>query len=323
MIINKKNMGMMLAQQVLAHQVHQKFNNEQPLLEGKLSFEKSALGLTVHCSDTVERQNALSSAKISPCISINILLEGKLAFSLGNKQYEFDNKNKLATLFINVIGQSEIFTRRITENQRVKKVNITIEKQWLLERSKSLSEQKNIEALFSNGVNVIAPELPIVIVEFAEKLLRNRGRPEVINQLKVDQLILEILAHCLPLLINDDYAAIANNKMIKVISKEDDFFKLFDDIVVENFSLIEIAEKLGVSISTLQRKVKSKYQLTAIEYMRHKKLDNAKTLLIIDGLSIGEIAFSAGYNHVSNFVTAFKKRFQITPAQLREFHLNN
>ncbi|MFC6805573.1 helix-turn-helix domain-containing protein [Methylophaga thalassica] len=32
--------------------------------------------------------------------------------------------------------------------------------------------------------------------------------------------------------------------------------------------------------------------------------------------SIGEAAFIAGYGHPSNFITAFKKRFKLTPSEL-------
>lgn len=46
--------------------------------------------------------------------------------------------------------------------------------------------------------------------------------------------------------------------------------------------------------------------------------DLARTLILTDDLPLKEIAWRAGYRHFSNFVTAFKRRFGITPARMRE-----
>ena len=85
-------------------------------------------------------------------------------------------------------------------------------------------------------------------------------------------------------------------------------------------SLEEIANTIGLSISTLQRRFKKDYGTTVVDYIRQKRLEKARTAIAINGLSIGEAAYQAGYNHSSNFITAFKKRFNITPASLLKSH---
>jgi len=87
-------------------------------------------------------------------------------------------------------------------------------------------------------------------------------------------------------------------------------------------SLDEIAGALGVSVSTLQRKFKAAYGYTVIDYVRRRRLEIARSALLLDGISIGEAAYLAGYNHPSNFVAAFRKQFDVTPARLVRQHRN-
>jgi AraC-like DNA-binding protein len=320
---NKTGLQWMLKKQNISNVVRQKTSNDAPLVEGQLSFDTLPSDVKVHCCDTVEKQNAKSSAELSPCLSINVLLEGKLNFSLGNGQFEFDAQDKPAVLFVNVIGQTEVFTRRLVENQRVKKVNVCIDKQWLLNRSQSTFERQQIEVLFNQGCQVFQPEFPAELCKLSQDLIDYKQVRNFEGEIQVELIALKIIAMCIPLLLTNDTSSLAPTyQATHFIEQDVTFFQAFNVMALQELSLSVIAVKLGVSVSTLQRKVKSRYQLTAIEYIRYKKLDNAKASLIIDDLSIGEIAYIAGYSHVSNFVTAFKKRFNMTPTQFREGHID-
>jgi AraC-like DNA-binding protein len=47
-------------------------------------------------------------------------------------------------------------------------------------------------------------------------------------------------------------------------------------------------------------------------------MDEAKRLLETTDRSITEVAFDVGYEYSSNFTTAFKRRFGITPSLARD-----
>jgi AraC-type DNA-binding domain-containing proteins len=76
--------------------------------------------------------------------------------------------------------------------------------------------------------------------------------------------------------------------------------------------LQKIAETLGMSISTAQREFKTAFDKTIIEYVRNQRLEKANNLLRGE-MSIGEVAYIAGYNHTANFSIAFKKYFGVSP----------
>ena len=81
-----------------------------------------------------------------------------------------------------------------------------------------------------------------------------------------------------------------------------------------------IAKHFGVSVSSLQRYFKKTYKQTINEYIRQQRLAKAKVAITVKDFSISEAGYQAGYNHVSNFTSAFKKQFGITPANLLKLH---
>lgn len=323
MRVNKETIKRILDKQHMPNVIQQQFNDDMPILEGKLCFDTLPSDIQIHCCDVIEKQHAFSSAEIKPCVSINILLEGKVSFKLGNRPFQFMAHEKKPISFINVVSKNEIFTRTLVANQTVKKVNLRVDKQWLLNRSPSIQESEKIEQLFNQGTMVYQPQILQILPDLAKDLMLNWSIKKLDNQIISEQLALKIIGLCIPALLKEQKPSVkSESKQPIITSKEQSFFNQFDALAIQNLSLKETAQALGVSVSTLQRRIKLKYQVTAIEYIRHKKLHEAKRSLIIDGLSIGEIAFNAGYNHTSNFVIAFKKRFNITPTEFRRCHAN-
>lgn len=79
----------------------------------------------------------------------------------------------------------------------------------------------------------------------------------------------------------------------------------------------KIARRLNMSTSKLQRAFKQYSGISVMEYIRKQRLLQAKQAMKLDGISIGEAAFRAGYKHSSNFCLAFKKTFGYSPGSLR------
>ena len=74
---------------------------------------------------------------------------------------------------------------------------------------------------------------------------------------------------------------------------------------------------LPISPATLQRLVRKAHNCSLAEFIRNKYLDDARQALMFSDRSISDIAFSAGYTHLSNFTAAFRRRFGHPPSQLR------
>lgn len=88
-----------------------------------------------------------------------------------------------------------------------------------------------------------------------------------------------------------------------------------DEEPLLNHSLARLAEHAAMSPSTLLRHFKLAYGLAPIDYLRKRRLALAKELLM-RGHSVQQAAHLSGYRHASNFITAFRKLYGISPGGL-------
>ncbi|WP_234826951.1 helix-turn-helix transcriptional regulator [Rhodopseudomonas palustris] len=85
----------------------------------------------------------------------------------------------------------------------------------------------------------------------------------------------------------------------------------------QDLTLQTIAAAAGLNPGSLQRAFRLTHGDTIFEYVWGRKLDHARALLERDNISVGEAAHLVGYRTLGNFSTAFRRRFGITPRQIR------
>ena len=83
-------------------------------------------------------------------------------------------------------------------------------------------------------------------------------------------------------------------------------------------SIEELASKVNLNRTTLQKVFKEMYGLTINEYRTKARLQLAKNLLVSTGLSITEIAGRCGYTNASKFSEVFKKNEGLLPKDWRK-----
>ncbi|WP_441233377.1 helix-turn-helix transcriptional regulator [Bradyrhizobium sp. 930_D9_N1_4] len=81
------------------------------------------------------------------------------------------------------------------------------------------------------------------------------------------------------------------------------------------WSIDELARNAGLSRRSFNQKFQIAYGESAIDYLRARRLDAARALLIHQRLSVTEAAFRVGYAHPANFATAFRRRFGHSPSR--------
>ena len=82
-------------------------------------------------------------------------------------------------------------------------------------------------------------------------------------------------------------------------------------------SMAELADSLGCSPRTLNRRFKSVVGATPTQYLRGQRLTAAKELLRTTNLSVGEVAWQVGLHDVSYFTSLFQKHTDQPPAKYR------
>lgn len=79
----------------------------------------------------------------------------------------------------------------------------------------------------------------------------------------------------------------------------------------------EIARAVGVNSTELAREFRRFTGQTLRSYLRNVRLDRSASMLAASGKSIKEVWASVGYNHPSNFVHDFRRRFDLSPREFR------
>ena len=86
--------------------------------------------------------------------------------------------------------------------------------------------------------------------------------------------------------------------------------------LTKKFSVSELAEKAGLSVSSFHRAFKSFTSESPGQYIKSVRLHSAYSLMHYDGLSVAQAAERVGYESASQFGREFKRTFGLTPGEL-------
>jgi AraC-like DNA-binding protein len=86
---------------------------------------------------------------------------------------------------------------------------------------------------------------------------------------------------------------------------------------LEDHSLDNLARQFGTNTNKLMCLFKKLFGKSIFEYLSELKMEHARQLLEHSDQLVAEIAREVGYKNPNHFSAAFKKKFGITPAQVR------
>jgi AraC family transcriptional activator of pobA len=84
-----------------------------------------------------------------------------------------------------------------------------------------------------------------------------------------------------------------------------------------------VAEQLAMSPNYLSSMLRSLTGQNAQQHIHHHLLEKAKTILVTSDLTISEIAFLLGFNHLPSFTRLFKAKTKLSPLDYRKAHWLN
>ena len=82
-------------------------------------------------------------------------------------------------------------------------------------------------------------------------------------------------------------------------------------------TIAELSTLVGMNECDLKRCFKCRYGDSIASFSRNKRLATAQGLLLHSGLSIAEIALEVGFANPSQFARAFRRQFDVNPAEYR------
>lgn len=80
------------------------------------------------------------------------------------------------------------------------------------------------------------------------------------------------------------------------------------------WSISELARRAGTSRRSFNLRFRAAYGVSAIDYLRTRRLEVAREALVYQNMTVTEAADLVGYTNPANFATAFRKHFGSVPS---------
>lgn len=295
-------------------------SDDAVILSGKWRWRFLDDGLVVHCSQCTEHEDAKLSLELPPGISFNILFAGEVGFTLCGRHHLLGHRYRPVECAGFALNRPGILTRHLRKDQFVRKINLFVEKRWLASRFAGPSQREHLERMFDGDATVRFWAPSKRLERLANRLIDAERGDGLSSALQTHGSILRLLAACIGEFETlsspaEDIHHLPRNPKRTFLSH-----KVRESLLEPGMSLQRIADTCNMSVSTLQRRFRASYGMTVSDYIRMRRLERARAAIICGGMSVGEAAYLAGYRHTSNFITAFKKQYAVTPAAYRQTH---
>lgn len=135
------------------------------------------------------------------------------------------------------------------------------------------------------------------------------------RQLILEGAMLQLLGHGLQLRMQD-----SNRRPLPIAaqhSRLETVRRMLEQHPEKEYALNELAQLAAMSSSSLRSKFRQAYGHSVFDYLRDCRLALARRYLQ-QGYSVQQAAWMSGYQHATNFSTAFRRRYGIAPSALRD-----
>lgn len=292
---------------------------DEATLSGSFNMLRLRSGIVVHTSDATELHHLTTSVEQQPGLTIHFFLEGLADAHLGGVPLELGRPLGRAVEGVLIArAEPDLFVRHAHEGDHVRKVNVTVSREWLADSAFVAADEYRIVKDFAATHHARFSWRPSPsVVAIAEQMLHPPVGSHLMRNLYLESRALD--------LVSEAFAALTmqteGDRLIRLKPFDRRRLRLIEDFLAEHAhevtSLEDLAKIGGVSVSTLRRLFQAAYGMGVFEHLRCLRLERARLALERGEVAIAEAAFLAGYASPANFATAFKRRFGLTPTDVR------
>ena len=137
------------------------------------------------------------------------------------------------------------------------------------------------------------------------------------NQLHLNESLIKVKFEEILLYLSGKYGNQFSSFLQSLIQEKNSTFRdVVERHVYSNLKVEEIAFLCNMSLSTFKRHFKEEFQASPGKWLLDQRLEKAKILMEQRDVKASEVYLEIGYNNLSNFSTAFKNKFGISPKEL-------
>lgn len=245
-------------------------------------------------------------------LELNFIMNAK-----GARRIVGDHIGEIDELELVLVGSNlpHVWQTHKCESREIKEVTIQFHKDLLDEKFLKRNQLSFISNLLERAAQGIS---------FSRQTIKQLApRLQVLNQKHGFDSVLELLSILHDLSISRNMQMLSNASFINAnLPHHSRRIRVAVDYMKLNFhkpvKLTEVARLANMTEVSFSRFFKSRTGITFIDSLLELRLGHASRLLIDTNQSISEIAYSCGFNNLSNFNRIFKKKKGCTPQEFRE-----
>ena len=235
------------------------------------------------------------------------VIEGALKIRCGKIEYEV-NKNKMAFIKKNTL----------LELQAVSSPGSIVKAEYII-FSLKYDLVKEFTKLAELCVTASEEFLPITVNELDRQMLKYIESlepyfqaPEKVGSNLVKIKLLELLF----------YLSSLHNKILKQLLDLKEYFRCnitatVEENIMNSISLHQLAVLSGRSLSSFRRDFLAIYNMPPSQWLRQKKLEKSKELLVSTTMTVTDICYTTGFENIAHFSRLFKSQFGCNPSGFR------
>ena len=275
-----------------------------PVLQGEIEEMTLPCGMCVTHSDVQVLQPYETTSRHDSPLYMLVVLEGCVILTLNGQEH--------------VVRSGMAFSSRLSEHQTMRARHHADSKL----RTLSLGLYPDgayrtglLESLMREWERCQTPTLIWQVPGFLLSGLQFAQQStisHVSRQLMLEGLILQLFGHGLSMCQVESgkrLAASGEQQRLEVVRR------LLEESPENDYTLNELAQRAAMSPSSLRSKFRAAYGCSVFDYLRDCRLEHARGYLL-EGYSVQQAAWMSGYQHATNFSTAFRRRYGFSPGDL-------
>lgn len=292
---------------------------DAPLHRGQVTVTSLGRELSVHTVDVLSLEDFTTDVEMPPSISVSFVLNGGVTMEIGGNDLTLGVEDPSARCEGGYLLNPEPlkFLRRAHRGQRLRAAVVVASPEWLSGRMSGFLGDPRIGSRFSSQHPTYGkwPLSPRVIL-LAEQLLQPPQFEPFLHQIMLESWAIAAIGEGLRAATGAQPA-----KVYSLRARERDRLEAIKTFIesdaASGMTLTELARHFGTNVKALQDDFRVTFGSTIFSYLKNYRLERAHEALRHEGVTVAEAAHLAGYVNPANFATAFRKRFGMSPRDVR------
>ncbi|EPC4045946.1 helix-turn-helix transcriptional regulator [Enterobacter mori] len=273
-----------------------------PVLQGDVEEMTLSSGISLTHSDVRVLQPYETTSRHSSPLYMLVVLEGCVTLTLRGNEYVV----RSGMAFSACLSEEQIMSARHDADSTLKTLSFGVYPNDA--RRESLLETLLLEWQSRNAPAVVwhVPGFVLSGIQHAQQ----QGVCALSRRLLLEGLMYQLLGHGLNQYQQHRPCRPEHARLERVRC-------MLEQSPDQNHSLAELAALAAMSQSSLRSKFRQRYGCTLFDYLRDCRLALARRYLL-EGYSVQQAAWMCGYQHATNFSTAYRRRYGISPGEVRK-----